>query len=113
MSILLLQLSVLCYFSQIQIKETLCENRVNPIGLDIPQPALSWQMVSAVRNTMQNAYEVRVAMLVNDLTKGNNLVWKTGKILSNQSVHIAYSGSMLQSAKKYYWQVNTKLILIL
>ncbi len=103
---MLLQLSVVCCFSQIQIKEVLCESRVNPVGLDVSQPELSWQLISAVRNTMQTAYEIKVAESLNDLAKSKNLVWNSGKILSDQSAHLTYAGSVLQSVKKYYWQVR-------
>ena len=41
-----------------------------------------------------------------DLVKGKNLVWNTGKVLTDQSVHVPYAGSPLQSEKKYYWQVR-------
>ena len=104
--IMLLQLSVLCSFSQIQVKETLCENQTNPIGLDNIQPELSWQSVSVTRNTMQTAYEIRVGTSVIDLTKNKNLVWNTGKILTDNAVHILYNGITLESAKKYFWQVR-------
>ena len=104
--VILLQLSVLCCFSQIQVKETLCENLTNPIGLDITQPQLSWQLQSATRNTMQTAYEIRVAENSSDLAKGKNLLWNTGKVATDKSVHINYGGASLQSAKKYFWQVR-------
>ena len=100
--IILLQLPVLCCFSQIQLTVTLCENRVNPIGLDFPQPELSWQFQSATRNTMQTAYEIRVAENSSDVAKGANLLWNTGKVATDKSVHVNYGGASLQSAKKYF-----------
>jgi alpha-L-rhamnosidase len=105
-SILLLQLFIFCCFSQIQVKETFCETRTNPIGLDISQPTFTWKLASAIRNTVQTAYEIRVSESAVDLAKSKNLVWNSGKILTDQSVHVSYAGSPLQSAKKYYWQVK-------
>jgi len=104
--VILLQLSVICRISQIQIKEALRENRVNPVGLDVSQPELSCQLISAVRNTMQTAYEVSVAESLSDLVKSKNMVWNSGKVLSEQSAHLTYTGSTSQSAKKYYWRVR-------
>ena len=104
--LLLIQLFSIACFSQVQVKQVLCENSVNPIGLDIMQPQLSWQLASATRNTMQTAYEVRVAENSSDLAKAKNLIWNTGKVVTDQSIHINYGGAALHSAKKYLWQVR-------
>ena len=105
-SILCLQLCMLCCFSQIQVEEIFCETLTNPIGLDIPQPAFSWKLASTIRNTMQTAYEIRASESIGDLAKSKNLTWNSGKMLTDQSTHISYAGNPLQSAKKYYWQVR-------
>ena len=104
--IVLTQLLAIVCLAQVEVKNPLCENRNNPLGLDVHQPMLSWQLISASRNTMQTAYEIRVAEKMEDLVKGKNLVWNTGKVLTDQSVHVPYAGSPLQSEKKYYWQVR-------
>src|ERR1043166_653163 len=85
--------------AQVQVSNLLCENLTNPIGLDVTQPRLSWQLVSDKRNVMQMAYEIKV-------TSGKSAVWSTGKINSDSSVHVAYKGSALQSGTKYAWQVR-------
>lgn len=95
-----------CLQAQIKIVNPLCENRDNPIGIDVAQPQLSWQLVSAQRNIMQTAYEIKVAEDAGDVLKNKNLVWKSGKIMTGQSLHVAYAGKALQSAKKYFWQVK-------
>jgi alpha-L-rhamnosidase len=93
-------------FSQVTIKNLLCENLSNPIGLDAQQPRFSWQLISDTRNVVQTAYEIRASSSESSLEKNKNLVWSTGKILSDSSVHITYAGNPLQSGKKYYWQVR-------
>jgi len=93
-------------YTQVSVKNLHCESRENPVGLDIAQPRLSWQLVSESRNTMQTAFEIRVAEKLEDVTEGKNLVWHTGKVLTGQSVYIPYSGPELHSAKKYFWQVR-------
>ena len=102
---ILFNLLVVFSFAQVEVKNPLCENRNNPVGLDVLQPRLSWQLISANRNTRQNAYAIRVAENVEDVVNGKNLVWNSGKIVSDRSVHVRYSGNTLQSAKKYFWQV--------
>ena len=105
-ALLLCQLFIITCFSQVEVKQVLCENSINPIGLDIAQPQLSWQLQSDTRNTNQTAYEIRVAESSSNLVKGKNLLWNTGKIVTDQSIHINYGGAALQSAKNYYWQVR-------
>ena len=99
---LFFQLCLLVVFSQPQVKNLLCENLVNPIGLDIVQPRFSWQLISNERNLMQTAYEIRLANSTAALQKTGGL----GKVNSDQSVHVSYTGTPLQAGKKYYWQVR-------
>jgi len=90
-------------FSQLVIKNLRCENLNNPIGIDAMQPRLSWQLSSEKRNTAQTAYEIRVS---SNVDPAKNIIWSSGKVLSDQSVYVPYAGSELQSAKKYFWQVR-------
>src|SRR6476620_3554981 len=80
-------------FSQVTIKNLLCENLSNPIGLDAQQPRFSWQLISDARNVVQTAYEIRASSSASLLETGKNLVWSSGKILSDSSVHRTYAGS--------------------
>ncbi len=101
-------LNCIVCIAQIVVTNPLCENRNFPIGLDITESELSWQLVSSVRNTMQTAYEIRVAENKADIIKGRTLIWNSGKIVADQSLHVAYAGGKLQSPKKYYWQVRVR-----
>lgn len=89
--------------AQIQVSNLKTENLTNPVGIDLQKPTFSWMLNSKIRNVMQQAYEIKVAG--NPLMKGEK-IWETGKIVSDQSVNISYSGTPLQSGKKYYWQVR-------
>jgi len=86
-------------FAQVSVKNLLCENLTNPVGLDVKSPRFSWQLASDKRNTMQTAYELK-------LMDGKKIEWNTGKINSDQSVFVDYAGAALQSNKKYSWQVR-------
>ncbi|AMR33636.1 alpha-L-rhamnosidase [Mucilaginibacter sp. PAMC 26640] len=94
--------------AQITVSALLCENRANPIGLDLAQPRFTWEMASDKRNITQVAYQVRVSTYPDS----RKPVWNSGKILSDSSVHVAYKGKPLAPHTKYYWQVkvwdNTK-----
>jgi len=91
--------------AQVKVSNLLCENKVNPVGIAVMQPHLSWQLASKRRNVMQTAYEIRVNA---DALRGNtlNLVWNTGKVSSSRSVHVPYAGIILQQGVKYSWQVR-------
>ncbi|MDQ2720559.1 MAG: glycoside hydrolase family 78 protein [Bacteroidota bacterium] len=99
------QFIVFYCLAQTNVKNLLVENLSNPIGIDIKQPQFSWQLASNNRNTMQTAYEVRVGNTFS-FSKQKETVWNSGKILSDQSVHVKYAGAQLQSGKKYFWQVR-------
>ena len=88
-------------FAQVKVINLLCENRVNPAGMDILNPRFSWQLESDQRNLMQSGYEIRVGY-----KSGKNELWNSGKVLSSQSVYVPYKGSALQSTTSYYWQVR-------
>lgn len=83
-----------------------CEYKDNPIGVDAAMPRLGWKLASGQRNTLQTAYEIRVGTDSKSLASGKDLVWQTGKVNSEQSVHVPYSGSSLQPRQRYYWQVR-------
>jgi alpha-L-rhamnosidase len=92
--------------SQTRVVSMLCENRNNPNGVDAPNPQLSWQLTGSRRNIHQTAYELRAGTSPKELAKGKQLVWNSGKITSDQSVHVPYGGTPLLSGKKYFWQVR-------
>jgi alpha-L-rhamnosidase len=92
--------------SQVKISNPTCENKVNPSGIDTKAPRFSWQLNSDQRNTIQSAYEIRVSETKESLGKNKNIVWSSGKVNSDASVHIPYNGKELVSGKKYFWQVR-------
>lgn len=85
--------------AQVKVVNLLTENQTNPIGLDALQPRFSWQLVSDQRNVSQSAYEIIVS-------SGKATAWKSGKVMSDRSVHVPYAGTALQSGKKYTWEVR-------
>lgn len=91
--------------AQVSVKNLLCEYLPNPIGLDIAQPRLSWQLQGSQRNIQQSAYELVVSSAAKP-AGGKNSAWRSGKVNSSQSVHVKYGGPSLQPAKRYYWQVR-------
>lgn len=87
------------------VKNLRCEYKVNPLGIDVRKPRLSWELVSSDRGTLQTSYEVRVAASEGELAKGK-LIWDSEKQSSDASIQVEYSGPALESRKTYYWQVR-------
>jgi alpha-L-rhamnosidase len=94
-------LATLC-FAQVSVDGLLCENRTNPLGMDVKQPRFSWQISAAKRSEMQTAYRIEVSEKANF----SGHVWDSGIVLSDSSVFITYKGKPLQSGKKYFWHVK-------
>ncbi|MHC4240733.1 MAG: alpha-L-rhamnosidase N-terminal domain-containing protein, partial [Planctomycetota bacterium] len=70
------------------------------------QPRLSWKITSPERGVTQSAYEIRAAAHVDDLKVGRNLLWDSGKVESDQSIHVVYGGPSLISRQRVWWQVR-------
>ena len=86
-----------------------CEYRTNPLGVDVTQPRLSWQLTvsdSTLRGQKQSAFQIIVASEEKLLQRNTGDYWDSGKIKSDQQFHIIYSGKRLQSAQRAFWQVR-------
>lgn len=77
-----------------------------PLGLENPQPRLSWRLESDARNVLQSAYRILVASKEEMLRDGLGDVWDSGKVESRQSTGVRYSGRPLVSRGRYYWSVE-------
>ncbi len=92
--------------AELRVSGLRCEYRTEPLGLDTPQPRLSWQLESRERGQVQTAYQVIVAAAPEDLTERRADLWDSGKVVSNQSFHVAYAGKPLHSGQRVYWKVR-------
>ena len=86
-----------------------CEYLVNPRGIDILQPRLSWAYQitkETAQNEKQSAYQIFVAIDPDDLQQNIGSIWDSGKVDSTQSIQIEYAGPPLESNVTYYWKVK-------
>ena len=90
----------------LQVTHPTCEFRVNPLGIDTPQPRLSWVLESSERGQGQSAYQILVAGRLEDLTPGRADLWDSGKVLASESVAVAYAGEPLTSGQQCCWTVR-------
>ncbi|MEH1168718.1 family 78 glycoside hydrolase catalytic domain [Micromonospora sp. CPCC 205539] len=80
------------------------ERATDPIGLDVAQPRLGWQIEATTRGVLQESYQVRVATSADRL--GAPDVWDSGRVRSRQSTLVAYAGPQLNPRTRYAWQVQ-------
>src|SRR2546421_12364318 len=92
--------------AQLTVAGLRVEYLTNPIGIDAVQPRLSWRIASTRRNTMQAAYQVQVGTNEASLTRGTNLLWDSGKVISDASIFMPYAGPPAVSRTRYYWRVR-------
>mgnify|MGYP000851662081 FL=1 len=82
------------------------EMQENPQGIGTLQPRFSWKITSTKPNLKQVSYQIQVSTSLNDLKKGENLLWDSGVVTSDQSHLITYEGKALKSKGNYYWRVR-------
>ncbi len=83
-----------------------CESMREPLGIDIVRPRLSWQLEDTTRGARQTAYEIRVAGSPEVLAQDRADVWDSGRVESDQSVNVPYGGPVVESRRRYYWEVR-------
>ena len=92
--------------AQLQVSSLTADYKTDPLGIDNPEPKLSWIIQSDQNNTMQANYEIRAAQVPAELAKKKKQIWNSGKVASSRSVHIKYDGKALESFQRVYWQVR-------
>jgi len=70
-----------------------------------PQPTFSW--ITGGDTVMQTAYQILVASDPALLKQNKGNIWDSGKIDSEKSIAVPYSGNELKANSKYWWKVRT------
>ena len=83
-----------------------CEYSNHPLGLDTPNPRLSWKLESASRAQEQTAYQILAASSPKWLADGKGDLWDSGKVLANQTIGVPYHGQPLNSLQQAFWKVR-------
>ena len=82
------------------------EQLINPLGIDVISPRLSWRIVSNERGVVQTGYHILVASSPEKLAQNEADIWDSGTVASNASQWIDYQGTKPVSNKRYYWKVK-------
>jgi alpha-L-rhamnosidase len=83
-----------------------CEYRVDPLGIDVLEPRLSWEMNDARRGAKQMAYQVLVASTPEKLAANEGDLWDSGPVATDQSTQVVYGGKPLESRMRCHWKVR-------
>ncbi len=92
--------------SGVVVKNLRCEYRVNPLAVNPVNPRLSWNLESNQRGQRQTAYRILVSGSQANLAANKGDLWDTGKVNSDQSIHVPYAGRELSSRMQCYWKVR-------
>jgi alpha-L-rhamnosidase len=83
-----------------------CENRVDPLGVDVAQPRFIWQVQSDERDQKQTAYQILAASSKKLLENNRGDLWDSGRVSSDNSINVEYAGSPLISRQQCFWKVK-------
>jgi alpha-L-rhamnosidase len=93
----------------LRVDDLRCEYLINPMGIDARAPRLSWELFAVrpeARSLKQSAYQVMVATTEASLGEAKETLWDSGKIVSDQSLHVSYAGKELTSHAVCWWRVR-------
>ncbi len=85
-----------------------CEYRVDPVGIDVVAPRLSWVVAADAnaRGVRQTAYRVLAASSLKTLQRNAGDLWDSGRVESAQSTHVMYEGGPMSSGAVVFWKVQ-------
>src|ERR1700690_1691903 len=83
-----------------------CEFRSHPSGIDVAQPRLIWQVKSDERGQAQTACQILVASSEKLLKNDEGDLWDSGRVASDETVNIVYTGKPLRSGGQCFWKVK-------
>jgi alpha-L-rhamnosidase len=83
-----------------------CEYLLNPLGIDVQKPRLSWMLNPAPNVRGQSAYRVLVASAPAILRTDQGDLWDSGRVVSAQTTWLEYGGKQLASGQQVYWKVR-------
>lgn len=83
-----------------------CELTVDPLGVDVTQPALSWQVDDVRPGARQTAWQVLVASRAELLAQDRGDLWDSGRVAGDQTTFVPYAGAALVSSQCVFWKIR-------
>jgi alpha-L-rhamnosidase len=82
------------------------EHLTTPLGLDTPNPRLSWKLKGSGPSAVQTAYRLIVARTKGTARSVLEAVWDTSRVPSSKSHLISWEGPELEPHTRYHWTVQ-------
>ncbi|MCL7987446.1 glycoside hydrolase family 78 protein [Sphingobacterium sp. lm-10] len=106
-----LALIPICFFTHAKSKngepiELRCEHLVSPLGIDNPNPRLSWKLEDNRPGAVQTAYRILVDTDSLAVVNDRGQIWDTGK-QPDDHILLTFAGEQLQPQTRYFWKVIT------
>jgi alpha-L-rhamnosidase len=95
--------------SAVAVGQLRCEYLEDPLGIDTPQPRLSWILRAdkgSARGQAQTGYQILVARNRNELEADQGDLWDSAKVTSDKSIQVRYAGKALVSEQECFWKVR-------
>lgn len=92
-------------FAQCRPAHLQCEYLSNPLGVDVQQPRLTWNLSACSAGTHQKSYSIVVGTDSVSVLGGRGSVWQSGEVASDDMLVVLPAG-LLKPFTRYYWQVN-------
>lgn len=82
-----------------------CEHLVNPLGIDVSSPRLSWMLSDLRQGAKQTAYQIWIGEDSAMVYQHQGSIWESGKVISEKNL-VLFNGKPLKPFTKYYWSVQ-------
>jgi len=82
-----------------------CEYLINPLGVDSPNPRLSWNLMDTRLGAAQYAYQILVSTDSASVKTGTGEIWDSHKV-SSDAMLVRFAGNKLVPFSKYFWSVS-------
>ncbi|KQN05133.1 hypothetical protein ASE85_20540 [Sphingobium sp. Leaf26] len=91
----------------LRVLDLRADHLVEPLGMEVRHPRLSWHLESDGRGVMQRSYRIR-AMADRETAdfRGDILLWDSGIVESDACFDIPYDGPALQPMQRIWWDVE-------
>ena len=92
--------------SDLRVADLRCEAAVDPLGVDIAAPRLSWKAASDVRGEHETGWQVLVASSAALLAKDQGDLWDSGRREAGESAAVPYAGTPIASLQQVFWKLR-------
>lgn len=83
------------------------EYLANPLGIDVPNPRLSWWINDQRAAELQTAFQIIAARDCDSLSADRGELWDSGRVEGRQTSGVEYGGTMPDPGTPVWWKVRS------